>query len=71
MESTSLRSLRIAINDAKTEQEKLKLLKKEADKLHLDEKTIVHLLDAGSQKYILACEDAMNPRGQGGIIMLE
>lgn len=65
VESTSLRSLRIAINDAKTEQEKLKLIKKEAVKLHLDEKTIIHLLDAGSQKYILACEDAMNPSWPG------
>lgn len=65
VESTSLRSLRDAINEAKTEREKLQLIKKEADNLHLDEKTIVHLLDAGSQKYILACEDAMNPTWPG------
>ncbi|MEK4083537.1 hypothetical protein [Psychrobacillus sp. FSL K6-1415] len=65
VKSTSLRSLRNAINDAKTEQEKLKLIKKEALKLHLDEKTIIHLLDAGSQKYILVCEDAMNPSWPG------
>jgi|GEM_PF-5057110 len=65
VESTSLRSLRNAINDVKTEHEKLKLIKKEAVKLHLEEKTIIHLLDAGSQKYILACEDAMNPSWPG------
>jgi hypothetical protein len=65
VESTSLRSLRNAINDAKTEQEKLKLIKKEAAKLDLDEKTIIHLLDAGSQKYILACEDATKPSWPG------
>ena len=65
VESTSLQSLRNAINDAKTEQEKLKQIKEEAVKLHLDEKTIIHLLDAGSQKYILACEDAMNPSWPG------
>lgn len=65
VESTSLRSLRDAINEAKTEREKLQLIKKEAVNLHLDEKTIVHLLDAGSQKYILACEDAMNPSWPG------
>lgn len=65
VKSTSLRSLRNAINDAKTEQEKLKLIKKEAVKHYLDEKTIIHLLDAGSQKYILACEDAMNPSWPG------
>ncbi|MFS0882222.1 hypothetical protein [Metabacillus niabensis] len=65
VESSSLQSLRNAINDAKTDKEKLKLIKKEAVKLHLDEKTIIHLLDAGSQKYILACEDAMNPSWPG------
>ncbi|SFB20390.1 hypothetical protein SAMN04488072_109157 [Lentibacillus halodurans] len=65
VESTSLRSLRSAINDAKTEQEKLKLIKKESVKHHLDENTIIHLLDAGSQKYILACEDATNPSWPG------
>lgn len=65
VESTSLRSLRDAINEAKTEQEKLQLIKKEAVNHHLNEKTIVHLLDAGSQKYILACEDAMNPSWPG------
>lgn len=65
VESTSLQSLRNAINDAKTEQEKSKLIKKEAIKLHLEEKTITHLLDAGSQKYILVCEDAMKPSWPG------
>ncbi len=65
VESTSLQSLRNAINDAKTEQEKMKLIKKEAVKHHLEEKTIIHLLDAGSQKYILACEDARNPTWPG------
>lgn len=65
VESTSLQSLRNAINDARTEHEKLKLIKKEAVKLHLDEKAIVHLLDSGSQKYILACEDALNPSWPG------
>lgn len=65
VESTSLRSLRDAINEAKTEREKLQLIKKEAANLHLNEDTIVHLLDAGSQKYILACEDSMNPSWPG------
>lgn len=65
VESTTLRSLRNAINDARTEQEKLKLIKKEAVKLNLEEKTIIHLLDVGSQKYILACEDATNPSWPG------
>lgn len=65
VESTSLKSLREAINEAKTEREKIQLIKKEAANLHLDEKTIVHLLDVGSQKYIIACEDAMNPSWPG------
>ena len=65
VESTSLQSLRKAISDAKTEREKQKLIKNEAAKLNLDEKTIIHLIDAGSQKYILACEDAMNPSWPG------
>lgn len=65
VESTSLRSLRDAINETKTKREKMQLIKKEASNLHLNEKTIVHLLDAGSQKYILACEDSMNPSWPG------
>ncbi|WP_338652951.1 hypothetical protein [Lysinibacillus sp. Y5S-8] len=65
VESTSLQSLRNATNDAKTEQDKLKQISKEAFKLQMDEKTIINLLDVGSQKYILACEDAKNPSWPG------
>ena len=65
VESQSLQDLRKAINDAKTQKAKEKVIKKQANKLGLSEKTIIHLLDAGSEKYILACENARNPSWPG------
>lgn len=63
--SQSLEKLRKAINDAQTEQEKRKLLKEQSKITRLSEKTIVHLLDSGSQKYILSCENSKKPTWPG------
>lgn len=65
IESQSLQNLRKAINDAQTEYKKMKQIKKEAIKLGLGEKTIIHLLDAGSEKYILSCENCKRPSWPG------
>jgi hypothetical protein len=65
VESQSLQELRKAINEAKTEFDKDRLIKKESAKLGLDEKTIINIIDAGSEKYILVCEDCTKPSWPG------
>ena len=65
VESQSLQDLRNAINAAQTQHEKGKLIKEQANMLGFAEKTIVHLLDIGSRKYILACENAKKPSWPG------
>lgn len=65
VESQSLRDLCKAINEAKTEYEKTKLIRMQSNKLGLQEKTIIHILDVGSQKYILVCEDCKKPSWPG------
>jgi len=65
VESQSLKDLRKAISEAQTQYTKEKLIKEHANKLGLAEKTIVHLLDVGSEKYILACENAKEPSWPG------
>ncbi|AEY65750.1 hypothetical protein [Clostridium sp. BNL1100] len=65
VESKTLKELSKAINEAKTESDKNKMIKNEATKLGLYEKTIVNIIDAGSQKYILVCEDSTKPSWPG------
>jgi len=65
VESQSLQELRDAINNAQTQRAKEKAVKKQAIKLGLEEITIIHLLDASSEKYILACENSKNPSWPG------
>lgn len=65
VESQSLQELRDAINNAQTQRAKEKAIKEQAIKLGLPEITIIHLLDASAEKYILACENARNPSWPG------
>ena len=65
VESQSLEKLRQAIIDARTQQEKEKQVKEQAEKTGLKESVILHLLDVGSQKYILACQNAKKPSWPG------
>lgn len=63
--SVSLQLLRNSINLAKNEAERRTKIHNAAKQLKLEEKTIIHLLDTGSQTYILACEDMANPTWVG------
>ncbi len=65
IESQSLQELRKAINDVKTEFERNKLIRNQAVKLGLDDKTILKIIDAGAEKYILVCEDCTKPTWPG------
>ena len=61
----SLQQMRKAINTAKSEAERKKLISATAAETKLARSTIIHLLDAGAQTYILACEDMFNPTWPG------
>lgn len=65
VESKSLQELREAINNAQTQRAKEKVIKEQAIMSGLPEITIIHLLDASSEKYILACENSRNPSWPG------
>jgi hypothetical protein len=61
----TLQQIRDAINSAKNEAERDKKIRETARELNLEEKVVVHLLDAGVQTYILVCEDMNNPTWPG------
>jgi len=63
--SKTLQQLRDSINSAKNEDERLTKIHEMAKELSLEEKAIVHLIDSGSQTYILACEDMTKPTWPG------
>ncbi|MFZ4855889.1 MAG: hypothetical protein ACOYL3_05785 [Desulfuromonadaceae bacterium] len=61
VESLSLQKLREAIHSAKDEVDRISRIHVASQTLNLDEKIIVHLLDAGVQTYILVCLDMTKP----------
>jgi hypothetical protein len=65
VESITLQKLRDGILSAKTQLEREKRIEEAAQTLKLEEKVIVHLLDAGVQTYILACTNMTNPSWPG------
>lgn len=63
--SKTLQHLRDSINSAKNQVERNNKIQEASRELNLEEKTIVHLINARSQTYILACEDMANPTWPG------
>lgn len=63
--SKTLQNLRDSINTAKSDLDRNRRIEGIAEELGFEEKTVVHLLDAGDRSYILACEDMLNPTWPG------